>query len=98
MLKHLDDIESDLSAIHRIDDMWSMNGPKFFRFAYRLPAYKGAMRAIAEKQAMDDEKRGKSRDAIPVGSGELGKVEGLSGITHDPGDGSVWLSLEKATD
>lgn len=98
MLKHLDDIESDMSAIHRIDDIWSMNGPRFFRFAYRLPAYKGTVRAIAEKQAMDEEKRGKRRNVIAVGSGELGKVEGLSGITHNPGDGNVWLSLEKATD
>lgn len=101
MLKHIRDIESDLSAFHRIDDIWTMNGPRFFAFAYRLPAYKGVMRALAEKQAMDEEKRGggRRREVVPVASGELGRIEGLGhGITQDTGDGNVWISIEKATD
>lgn len=98
MLEYLDDIESDMSAIHRIDDMWSMEAGRFFRFAFRLPAYKGAMRARAETQAMQDEKHGKRRDAVPVGSGELGKIEGLTGVTQNTGDGLPWISVEKATD
>ncbi len=98
MLKHLRDIESDMSAIHRIDNIWEMDGPRFFRLAYRLPAYQGVMRMLAEEQAMRQEKRTGSRSVIPVGSGELGKIEGLGGVTRDNGDGTVWLSLEKATD
>jgi hypothetical protein len=99
VLNYLDDIESDLSAIHRIDNMWSMNGPRFFRFAYRLPAYQGAMRARAETQAMEEEKSGRRRDAVPVAAGELGRVEGFApGVTQDTGDGNVWISMEKATD
>ncbi len=101
MVEHLDDIESDMSAFHRIDDIWTMEAGKFFRYAYRLPAYQGAMRARAERQAMDEEKRngGRSRDVVPVGSGELGKIEGLGhGITRNTGDGNVWISVEKATD
>jgi hypothetical protein len=42
---HLADIESDMSAIHRVDDIWSMPGARFFRLAWRLPAYEGVMRA-----------------------------------------------------
>lgn len=44
MLDHLDDIESDLSVFHRVDDMWAMDGPRFFRLAVRLPAYEGVVR------------------------------------------------------
>lgn len=103
MLKHIRDIESDLSAFHRIDNIWDMNGPRFFTLAYRLTAYKGVMRALAEKQASEQGKRtggsGGGREVVPVGSGELNKIEGLGhGITEDTGDGMPWLSIEKATD
>lgn len=40
----LPDIESDMSVFHRIDDIYSMPGPKFFRLAWRLAAYQGCMR------------------------------------------------------
>lgn len=100
MVDHLDDIESDLSAIHRIDDMWAMEAGKFFRFAYRLPAYKGAMRTVAERQAMEEDRNGggKRREAVPVAAGELHTIDGLAEVTRDAGDGAVWLSIEKATD
>lgn len=101
MLRHLGDVESDLSAFHRIDDIWSMNGPRFFRLAERLPAYQGAIRARAEHQAMQENKRhgGQRREVIPVGGGELGKIEGLGhGITQDRQDGMPWISVERATD
>lgn len=51
VLDYLDDIESDLSAVHRVDDMWQMDGPRFFRLAHRLPAYRGVMRMRAEAEA-----------------------------------------------
>lgn len=38
------DIESDMSAIHRIEDAYSLPGPRFFRLAWRLAAYQGCMR------------------------------------------------------
>lgn len=100
MLKHIRDIESDLSAFHRIDNIWSMDGPRFFALAYRLPAYKGVMRALAEREMGDRQKRtGGTGPVIAVGSGELGKIEGLGhGITENRGDGMPWLSIEKATD
>lgn len=46
VLDYLDDIESDMSVFHRVDDPWSMPAPRFFAFASRLPAYNGAV-AIA---------------------------------------------------
>jgi hypothetical protein len=93
VLKHLDDIESDLSAIHRIDDMWAMEAGRFFRFAHRLPAYKGAMRAIAEAQAMEQQKRTGGREVVQVGTGELHKIDGLRSAIDD---GTI--SVETATD
>lgn len=53
MLDHLDDIASDMSAFHRIDDVTTMDGPTFFRLAWRLPAYTGVMqaRALAESES-----------------------------------------------
>jgi hypothetical protein len=41
----MDDVESDLSAFHRIDDLATIDGPRFFRFALRLAAYTGALSA-----------------------------------------------------
>lgn len=88
-----------MSAIHGIDNIWAMGGPRFFAWAYRLSAYQGVMRALAERQAMQEEKRTGGRQVVEVGSGELSKIESLGGgLTSNNGDGAVWLSLEKATD
>lgn len=44
MLDCLDDIASDMSVFHRVDDITALDGPTLFRLAWRLPAYEGAMR------------------------------------------------------
>lgn len=41
------DVESDLSVFHRVDDPSAMDGPRYFRYAVRLPFYEGAMRIVA---------------------------------------------------
>lgn len=43
VVDHLEDIESDFSAFHRVDDPLSLPGPEFFRKAIRLSAYSGVM-------------------------------------------------------
>jgi hypothetical protein len=43
VLDYLDDLESDFSVFHRVDDIYSMPGPRFFRLAIRLPKYKGVL-------------------------------------------------------
>lgn len=50
MLDYLDDIESDMSAFHRVDNIWEMEGPRFFRMAFRLTAYSGVMAARAQAE------------------------------------------------
>lgn len=52
ILDHLDDIESDLSAVHRVDDMWSLPAGRFARLAERLWHYPGVMRSwVVQQQA-----------------------------------------------
>lgn len=59
VIDYLDDIESDMSVFHRISDMYAMPPVKFFRFALRLPAYKGVMRSRIEAEEAKKSKRGK---------------------------------------
>lgn len=45
----LDDIASDMSAFHRVDDIAALDGPTLFRLAWRLPAYQGVMQVRAQE-------------------------------------------------
>lgn len=51
MLDYLADLESDFSAVHRVADVYAMDGPVFFRLAHRMAAYRGVMRMHAEADA-----------------------------------------------
>lgn len=48
------DIESDLSAFHRVDDPMMIPGPRYFELAIRLAAYGGVLAARAEKIRQDE--------------------------------------------
>jgi hypothetical protein len=37
------DLESDFSVFHRVDNIWDMPAPKFFRMAFRIAAYDGML-------------------------------------------------------
>lgn len=50
VLQLLDDIESDMSAFHRVDDITTLDGPRFFKLAWRLSAYQGVIRARLSEQ------------------------------------------------
>lgn len=54
MNDHLEDIRSDMSALHRVDDLEAMPASRFFAFVDRLPAYQGVLRARAEKEQQDN--------------------------------------------
>jgi len=49
---HLGDLESDLSVFHRVDDLHTLDGPRFFRLALRIFAYDGVM--ASRLAALDD--------------------------------------------
>lgn len=63
----LPDVESDMSAVHRVDDIYSMPAPRFFRLAWRLPHYRGVMRdrVMELQREQEDEPR-----AAPAPSSE----------------------------
>lgn len=47
ILDSLDEVRSDMSVFHRVDDIESLPAPRFWSFASRLPCYDGAVRAMA---------------------------------------------------
>lgn len=74
MLAHLDDLRSDFSAIHRIDDMYALSGPDFMRLAYRLPVYQGVMQARLRLQDMDNQ-HPQRQPTTATSTGELTPTE-----------------------
>ena len=52
ILDHFEDVASDLSVFHRVDDWRELPSSRFFVWAERLPAYDGAVRLVlmAEQQ------------------------------------------------
>lgn len=59
-LDHLADLESDFSVFHRVEDIYNLDGPRFFQFAERIFAYKGVMRARVEAEQTDSTSNGTS--------------------------------------
>lgn len=53
--EHEEDIDSDLSVFHRIDDPDELDGPRYFRLVERLKFYPGAVQnaALMERQQRD---------------------------------------------
>jgi len=47
----LDDVESDMSRFHRVDDIYAMDSHRFFRLANRLIFYQGAVMATLARYA-----------------------------------------------
>ena len=52
-LDYVDDLESDFSVFHRVDDIMSLPAPEFFRKAWRLGSYAGVMQARLVEQEPD---------------------------------------------
>jgi hypothetical protein len=75
-----------MSAIHRVDDIWSMPGRKFFAFAPRLSAYEGVIRqrALAELQ----DKQPSQSPGSPYGATRAAAASRALPVTeavlHDP--------------
>jgi hypothetical protein len=68
--EHLDDICSDLSVFHRIDDFTELDGPTLWKLAWRLPAYQGRMALVVEELQSAEQGTTSQPAAIgPVGAG-----------------------------
>ncbi|MEV5710179.1 hypothetical protein [Actinoallomurus sp. NPDC052274] len=46
---HLDDVCSDLSVFHRVDDVLALDAVTFWKLAWRLPAYQGRMAVVVQE-------------------------------------------------
>lgn len=62
--EYMDDIESDLSAFHRVDDYMTLPAPRFFSLVPRLSAYAGVLQA----RAMEEQERAGDRQPAPSAS------------------------------
>ncbi len=60
VLDYVNDLESDFSVFHRVDDIFEMDGPRFFRLAVRLPAYAGVMAARVANLHEEQPTRGRA--------------------------------------
>jgi hypothetical protein len=61
-----DDIESDLSAFHRIDDPLSIPAPRYFMLANRLGAYTGVIQARAVERDQESREGGHAPVSSPA--------------------------------
>ena len=53
ILDHLDDLASDLSAVHGVRDMTVLSGPALCKLAFRLSAYQTVIQARYAEQQQD---------------------------------------------
>jgi hypothetical protein len=77
VVDHLEDLESDLSVFHRIDNLHTLDGPRFFRLALRIFAYDGVM--SSRLAALDD------TDTAAPGAGPGSVDEALAGPIPEGG-------------
>ncbi|MGI8333480.1 hypothetical protein ACRYCC_26305 [Actinomadura scrupuli] len=81
VLDYLGDLESDMSAIHRIDDMYAMPGPRFFRLAARIGAYDGAVaNRLAMRHLQNQEKAQEISTAAEIAASPLGELVSIAQV------------------
>ena len=61
------DVASDLSALHRIDDMYGMGSRRWAQLVPRLIAYPGAVQFRFKMQAQQEKEREQEAPAAPPG-------------------------------
>lgn len=74
VLDHLEDIDSDMSVFHRVDDAReTLPAPLYFARAHRLGAYTGVMQSRILEQKQQDGGPG-----VNTGSGKYGPATPVS--------------------
>lgn len=71
VLDCLEDIRSDLSVFHRVDDMDGMPAHRFWSFVMRLPHYGGALAALALAEVAQQPQAPRSAHPAPEPELEL---------------------------
>lgn len=83
---YLDDVASDMSAFHRIDDILDLDGPALWKLAWRLGAYQGRM-AVIIQDLRDQEEGGAPRGPSPAAIGPVSgpPIQGTAEVlSHHP--------------
>ena len=75
-----------MSVFHRVDDYLEMDCLRFFRLAYQLVHYQGALRAQAEKNSAEEE--GYSDEYPTQQHGSASTVTRFDDVKTALGDGS----------
>lgn len=75
----IDDVESDMSAFHRVDDIQQLPAPRFIRFAERLPHYSGAVRASLTRMASEEQQQ-ETEPASVITPAEAASLPSLPGM------------------
>lgn len=85
-----------MSVFHRVDDIYSMEGPRFFKMVWRLPAYAGVMSARLEEERQKPSSGGRGVDpnearaikyANKYGGGtasQIDNVHAANSVANDP--------------
>lgn len=76
--ENLEDVKSDMSVLHRVDDISTLSAASFFPRAERLIAYKGVIR----RRALDQQ----IREAEARNAGRVTPTQGVMGRTEVPAD------------
>lgn len=83
---HLEDVRSDMSTYHRIEDMECMPSDRFFSFAERLPSYTGACQARYRlESAQREQNGGVPQQRAAVSAQPRRKQRALHSVSTGPG-------------
>ena len=99
IIEHEEDVASDLSAFHRVDDPMTLDGPRYFSLAMRLGAYAGVMQARAiearqdERGAVDQPTRPAAPTSAPGAREQRSRVSDDTALAMLAAEG--WAEHEK---
>lgn len=80
---HLEDVASDLSVFHRVDDWQALPSAVYFERAARLSAYDGVIRRQLEAEAYEAEKEKADADERLRGPASAGRREPVQHVPFE---------------
>jgi hypothetical protein len=70
VVDYLEDIKSDFSRFHRIENIFALTGPRFCSLAFRIVNYGGVVHAVAQRQNEEEQAR-RPGGPTPFGATEV---------------------------
>jgi hypothetical protein len=88
VLDYLEDVESDLSVFHRVDDFTALSSVRFYSLTSRLPHYDGAVRHVLTAATAEERQRPALRAVPDISPSTLEAISdhpGFPGIEYAGG-------------